>query len=184
MQLGRCLLDQLREGSIFLRPFGKTPQRRRRAHIFDLHPPAQIPNAHPADRSAQVHHQVSAPSLHTDPETPPTSGPAIPPPRRWSLPAPAACSVSASLNHPSPDSRPDPPQTVPQCHSQHREPIAEAIRKRESSMSTGIGFGIGIPQQSSGGPPGSKSWPRPWRSGSAQSRGRSENRARACARWS
>jgi mannitol/fructose-specific phosphotransferase system IIA component (Ntr-type) len=31
---------------------------------------------------------------------------------------------------------------------QHRESIAEAIRKRESSMSTGIGFGIGIPHAS------------------------------------
>jgi mannitol/fructose-specific phosphotransferase system IIA component (Ntr-type) len=32
--------------------------------------------------------------------------------------------------------------------SPHREPIAESIRKRELSMSTGIGFGIGIPHAS------------------------------------
>ena len=32
--------------------------------------------------------------------------------------------------------------------SQHRESIAESIRKRESSMSTGIGFGVGIPHAS------------------------------------
>lgn len=29
--------------------------------------------------------------------------------------------------------------------SQHRDSLAESIRKRESSMSTGIGFGVGIP---------------------------------------
>src|ERR1043165_7616922 len=29
--------------------------------------------------------------------------------------------------------------------AQHRDSIAESIRKRELSMSTGIGFGIGIP---------------------------------------
>jgi mannitol/fructose-specific phosphotransferase system IIA component (Ntr-type) len=33
-------------------------------------------------------------------------------------------------------------------HSQHRDSIAEGIRKRELSMSTGIGFGIGIPHAS------------------------------------
>ena len=32
--------------------------------------------------------------------------------------------------------------------SQHRDSIAESIRKRESSMSTGIGFGVGIPHAS------------------------------------
>ena len=32
--------------------------------------------------------------------------------------------------------------------SQHRDSIAESIRKRELSMSTGIGFGIGIPHAS------------------------------------
>jgi mannitol/fructose-specific phosphotransferase system IIA component (Ntr-type) len=31
---------------------------------------------------------------------------------------------------------------------EHREPIANAVRKREGSMSTGIGFGIGIPHAS------------------------------------
>jgi mannitol/fructose-specific phosphotransferase system IIA component (Ntr-type) len=32
--------------------------------------------------------------------------------------------------------------------SQHRDSLAESIRKRESSMSTGIGFGVGIPHAS------------------------------------
>lgn len=32
--------------------------------------------------------------------------------------------------------------------SQHRDSIAESIRKRESSMSTGVGFGVGIPHAS------------------------------------
>ena len=32
--------------------------------------------------------------------------------------------------------------------SSHRDSIAESIRKRESSMSTGIGFGVGIPHAS------------------------------------
>jgi mannitol/fructose-specific phosphotransferase system IIA component (Ntr-type) len=32
--------------------------------------------------------------------------------------------------------------------SQHRDSVAESIRKRESSMSTGVGFGIGIPHAS------------------------------------
>lgn len=32
--------------------------------------------------------------------------------------------------------------------SRHRDSIAEGIRKRESSMSTGIGFGVGIPHAS------------------------------------
>ena len=32
--------------------------------------------------------------------------------------------------------------------SQHRDSIAESIRKRELSMSTGIGFGVGIPHAS------------------------------------
>jgi mannitol/fructose-specific phosphotransferase system IIA component (Ntr-type) len=32
--------------------------------------------------------------------------------------------------------------------SQHRDSIAEGIKKRELSMSTGIGFGIGIPHTS------------------------------------
>ena len=32
--------------------------------------------------------------------------------------------------------------------SQYRDSIAESIRKRESSMSTGIGFGVGIPHAS------------------------------------
>jgi fructose-specific phosphotransferase system IIA component len=31
---------------------------------------------------------------------------------------------------------------------EHREPIAAVIKKRETSMSTGIGFGIGIPHAS------------------------------------
>ncbi len=30
----------------------------------------------------------------------------------------------------------------------HREPISEVVKKRETSMSTGIGFGIGIPHAS------------------------------------
>lgn len=32
--------------------------------------------------------------------------------------------------------------------SEHREPIAAVVKKRETSMSTGIGFGIGIPHAS------------------------------------
>ena len=32
--------------------------------------------------------------------------------------------------------------------SEHRDAIAESVRKRESSMSTGIGFGIGVPHAS------------------------------------
>src|SRR4051812_45755417 len=32
--------------------------------------------------------------------------------------------------------------------SQHRDLITESIRKRESSMSTGIGFGVGLPHAS------------------------------------
>lgn len=31
---------------------------------------------------------------------------------------------------------------------EHRDPIAAVVKKRESSMSTGIGFGIGIPHAS------------------------------------
>jgi mannitol/fructose-specific phosphotransferase system IIA component (Ntr-type) len=31
---------------------------------------------------------------------------------------------------------------------EHRDPIAAAVKKRETSMSTGIGFGIGIPHAS------------------------------------
>ena len=33
-------------------------------------------------------------------------------------------------------------------NSAHREPISAVVKKRESSMSTGIGFGIGIPHAS------------------------------------
>lgn len=33
--------------------------------------------------------------------------------------------------------------------AEHREAIAESVKKREKSMSTGIGFGIGIPHASS-----------------------------------
>src|SRR6516162_5503631 len=32
--------------------------------------------------------------------------------------------------------------------AEHKEPIAAVVKKRESSMSTGIGFGIGIPHAS------------------------------------
>lgn len=32
--------------------------------------------------------------------------------------------------------------------AQHRDSIAESVRKRESSMTTGIGFGVGIPHAS------------------------------------
>src|SRR5438477_8726816 len=32
--------------------------------------------------------------------------------------------------------------------SPHRDSIAKSIRKRESSMSTGIGFGVGVPHAS------------------------------------
>ena len=32
--------------------------------------------------------------------------------------------------------------------AEHRDPIAAVVRKRETSMSTGIGFGIGIPHAS------------------------------------
>jgi fructose-specific phosphotransferase system IIA component len=32
-----------------------------------------------------------------------------------------------------------------QIQSQHRDSIVESIRKRESAMSTGIGYGIGLP---------------------------------------
>jgi fructose-specific phosphotransferase system IIA component len=32
--------------------------------------------------------------------------------------------------------------------SEHRDAIVESVRKREASMSTGIGFGIGIPHAS------------------------------------
>ena len=35
--------------------------------------------------------------------------------------------------------------TTRKLQSEHRDSLAESIRKRESSMSTGIGFGIGIP---------------------------------------
>ena len=38
--------------------------------------------------------------------------------------------------------------TTRKIQSQHRDSVAESIRKRESSMSTGIGFGIGIPHTS------------------------------------
>jgi mannitol/fructose-specific phosphotransferase system IIA component (Ntr-type) len=31
---------------------------------------------------------------------------------------------------------------------EHREPIANVVKKRETSMSTGIGFGVGIPHAS------------------------------------
>ena len=34
--------------------------------------------------------------------------------------------------------------------TQHRESIAQSVRTRESEMSTGIGFGIGIPHASTG----------------------------------
>jgi mannitol/fructose-specific phosphotransferase system IIA component (Ntr-type) len=37
------------------------------------------------------------------------------------------------------------------CHliqPEHRDPIITVVRKRESSMSTGIGFGVGIPHAS------------------------------------
>jgi mannitol/fructose-specific phosphotransferase system IIA component (Ntr-type) len=33
--------------------------------------------------------------------------------------------------------------------SEHREAIAKGVRRRESAMSTGIGFGIGLPHASS-----------------------------------
>lgn len=32
--------------------------------------------------------------------------------------------------------------------AEHREPVAAAVKKRETSMSTGIGFGVGIPHAS------------------------------------
>jgi len=35
-----------------------------------------------------------------------------------------------------------------QLKPQHREPVAEAVKKRETSMSTGIGFGIALPHAS------------------------------------
>lgn len=38
--------------------------------------------------------------------------------------------------------------TTRKIQSQHRDSVAESIRKRESSMSTGIGFGVGIPHAS------------------------------------
>ena len=38
--------------------------------------------------------------------------------------------------------------TTRKIQSQDRDSVAESIRKRESSMSTGIGFGIGIPHAS------------------------------------
>ena len=38
--------------------------------------------------------------------------------------------------------------TARKIQSQDRDSVAESIRKRESSMSTGIGFGIGIPHAS------------------------------------
>jgi len=38
--------------------------------------------------------------------------------------------------------------TTRKIQSQHRDSLAESIRKRESSMSTGIGFGVGIPHAS------------------------------------
>jgi mannitol/fructose-specific phosphotransferase system IIA component (Ntr-type) len=37
---------------------------------------------------------------------------------------------------------------VGKIKSEHRDPIAAAVKKRETSMSTGIGFGIGIPHAS------------------------------------
>jgi fructose-specific phosphotransferase system IIA component len=42
-------------------------------------------------------------------------------------------------------------QTLVQCgkiKAEHREAIAAVVKKRENSMSTGIGFGIGIPHAS------------------------------------
>jgi mannitol/fructose-specific phosphotransferase system IIA component (Ntr-type) len=38
--------------------------------------------------------------------------------------------------------------TTGKIGAQHREAIAAVVKKRESSMSTGIGFGIGIPHAS------------------------------------
>ena len=38
--------------------------------------------------------------------------------------------------------------TTGKIQPQHREAIATAVKKRETSMSTGIGFGIGIPHAS------------------------------------
>ena len=38
--------------------------------------------------------------------------------------------------------------TTRKIQSQHRDSVAESIRKRESLMSTGIGFGVGIPHAS------------------------------------
>jgi mannitol/fructose-specific phosphotransferase system IIA component (Ntr-type) len=38
--------------------------------------------------------------------------------------------------------------TARKIQSQHRDSIVESIRRRESSMSTGIGFGVGIPHAS------------------------------------
>ena len=38
--------------------------------------------------------------------------------------------------------------TTGKIQPQHREAIAAAVKKRETSMSTGIGFGIGIPHAS------------------------------------
>jgi len=38
--------------------------------------------------------------------------------------------------------------TTGKISAQHREAIAAVVKKRESSMSTGIGFGIGIPHAS------------------------------------
>lgn len=32
--------------------------------------------------------------------------------------------------------------------AEHREPVAAAVKRRETSMSTGIGFGVGIPHAS------------------------------------
>lgn len=40
--------------------------------------------------------------------------------------------------------------TTGKIQPEHREAIAEVVKKREKSMSTGIGFGIGIPHASTG----------------------------------
>ena len=38
--------------------------------------------------------------------------------------------------------------TTTKIKAEHREAIAAVVKKRETSMSTGIGFGIGIPHAS------------------------------------
>ena len=66
----------------------------------------------------------------------------------WPGPAPDAIALRAEDRWQAIDELIDHLVATHKIKAEHRDTIAEAVRKRETSMSTGIGCGIGIPHAS------------------------------------